>query len=151
MSLHVFHPGETAAVESETVFCHLFSRFPAELFNEPMLAYEFVWFCLHNVSVLQEKVPMYRHSFPNLLKVTSPFLTTHPGTFDRGSDAILFTFRFVQQFLAWNSPGLISEYMELLPSLLAPETAIELLHTLLDLPCLAAALDLQHRLVRFGN
>ncbi|XP_027015078.2 AP-5 complex subunit zeta-1 isoform X1 [Tachysurus fulvidraco] len=107
---------ETAAVESEAVFCHLFSRFPADLFNEPMLAYEFVQFCLHNVSVLQEKVAMYRHSFPNLLK-----------------------------FLAWNSPGLISEFMELLPSLLATETAIELLHTLLDLPCLAAALDLQHR------
>ncbi|KAM9494764.1 AP-5 complex subunit zeta-1 isoform 1-T1 [Clarias gariepinus] len=107
---------EMAAVESEAVFCHLFSRFPAELFNEPMLAYEFVRFCLHNVSVLQEKVPMYRHSFPNLLK-----------------------------FLAWNSPGLISEFMELLPSFLSPETAIELLHTLLDLPCLAAALDLQHR------
>ncbi|KAF4074036.1 hypothetical protein AMELA_G00250040 [Ameiurus melas] len=87
---------ETAAVESEAVFCHLFSRFPAELFNEPMLAYEFVRFCLHNMSVLQEKVPIYRHSFPNLLK-----------------------------FLAWNSPGLISEFMELLPSLLAPETAIE--------------------------
>uniref|UniRef100_W5KRM6 Adaptor related protein complex 5 subunit zeta 1 n=1 Tax=Astyanax mexicanus TaxID=7994 RepID=W5KRM6_ASTMX len=107
---------EMAAVDSEAVFCHLFSRFPAELFNEPMLAFEFVQFCLRNVTVLQDKVAIYRHSFPNLLK-----------------------------FLAWNSPGLISEYVELLPSLLAPETAIELLHTLLDLPCLAAALDLQHR------
>uniref|UniRef100_A0AAR2II57 AP-5 complex subunit zeta-1 n=1 Tax=Pygocentrus nattereri TaxID=42514 RepID=A0AAR2II57_PYGNA len=107
---------ETAAVDSEAVFYQVFTRFPAELFNEPMLAFEFVHFCLHNVSVLQEKVVIYRHSFPNLLK-----------------------------FLAWNSPGLISEYVELLPSLLAPETAIELLHSLLDLPCLAAALDLQHR------
>ncbi|KAL7830590.1 hypothetical protein SRHO_G00317170 [Serrasalmus rhombeus] len=107
---------ETAAVDSEAVFYQVFTRFPAELFNEPMLAFEFVHFCLHNVSVLQEKVAIYRHSFPNLLK-----------------------------FLAWNSPGLISEYVELLPSLLAPETAIELLHSLLDLPCLAAALDLQHR------
>lgn len=72
VSVHVVYPGETAAVESEAVFCHLFSRFPAELFNEPMLAYEFVRFCLHNVSVLQEKVAIYRHSFPNLLKVTFP-------------------------------------------------------------------------------
>ncbi|XP_062868675.1 AP-5 complex subunit zeta-1 isoform X2 [Trichomycterus rosablanca] len=107
---------ETAAVDSEVVLCQLFSRFPAELFNESILAFEFIQFCLHNMKVLQDKVPIYRQSFPNLLK-----------------------------FLAWNSPGLISEFMELLPSFLAPETAIELLHSLLDLPCLAAALDLQHR------
>uniref|UniRef100_A0AAR2IQY5 AP-5 complex subunit zeta-1 n=1 Tax=Pygocentrus nattereri TaxID=42514 RepID=A0AAR2IQY5_PYGNA len=60
---------ETAAVDSEAVFYQVFTRFPAELFNEPMLAFEFVHFCLHNVSVLQEKVVIYRHSFPNLLKV----------------------------------------------------------------------------------
>lgn len=72
MCVNVLLQGETAAVESEAVFCHVFSRFPGELFNEPMLAYEFVHFCLRNVSVLQEKVPMYRHSFPNLLKVTFP-------------------------------------------------------------------------------
>uniref|UniRef100_A0AAY5EES9 Adaptor related protein complex 5 subunit zeta 1 n=1 Tax=Electrophorus electricus TaxID=8005 RepID=A0AAY5EES9_ELEEL len=113
---------ETAAVDSEAIFCQLFSRFPAELFNEPMLAFEFVHFCLHNVSVLQEKVAVYRRSFPNLLK-----------------------------FLAWNGPGLISEFMELLPSLLAPDTALELLHTLLDLPCLAATLDLQHRCFASGD
>uniref|UniRef100_A0A8C2KGA6 AP-5 complex subunit zeta-1-like n=1 Tax=Cyprinus carpio TaxID=7962 RepID=A0A8C2KGA6_CYPCA len=107
---------ETAAVDSEAVFCQLFSHCPAEQFNETMLAFEFVQFCLLNASVLQDRVANYRQSFPNLLK-----------------------------FLAWNSSGLIEEFVELLPSLIAPDTAIELLHTILDLPCLAAALDLQQR------
>ncbi|KAK2916580.1 hypothetical protein QQF64_025122 [Cirrhinus molitorella] len=107
---------ETAAVDSDAVFCQLFSQCPAEQFNEPMLAFEFVQFCLLNASVLQDRVANYRQSFPNILK-----------------------------FLAWNSSGLIAEYVELLPSLIAPDTAIELLHTILDLPCLAAALDLQQR------
>uniref|UniRef100_A0A8C1Y9R5 Adaptor related protein complex 5 subunit zeta 1 n=1 Tax=Cyprinus carpio TaxID=7962 RepID=A0A8C1Y9R5_CYPCA len=107
---------EIAAVDSEAVFCQLFSHCPAEQFNEPLLAFEFVQFCLLNASVLQDRVTNYRQSFPNLLK-----------------------------FLAWNSSGLIAEFVELLPSLIAPDTAIELLHTILDLPCLAAALDLQQR------
>ncbi|XP_030646849.1 AP-5 complex subunit zeta-1 isoform X2 [Chanos chanos] len=107
---------ETAAVDSEAVFRQLFGAFPAELFNEPMLAFEFVQFCRLNEAVLKDSVALCRQSFPNLLK-----------------------------FLAWNSPALIAEFVELLPSLLAPETAIELLHTLLDLPCLAASLELQQR------
>lgn len=61
--------GETAAVDSEAVFCQLFSHCPAEQFNDPMLAFEFVQFCLLNSSVLQDRVANYRQSFPNLLKV----------------------------------------------------------------------------------
>ncbi|XP_066545030.1 AP-5 complex subunit zeta-1 isoform X2 [Amia ocellicauda] len=107
---------ETAAVDSEAVIRQLFSRFPSKLFNEPMLAFEFTQFCRANVLVLSERVSFYQQSFPNLFK-----------------------------FLAWNSPALISEYVELLPPLLIPETAIEILHSLLDLPCLTAALDIQLR------
>ncbi|XP_012682597.2 AP-5 complex subunit zeta-1 isoform X2 [Clupea harengus] len=107
---------EMAAVDSEAVFRQLFSRFPSELFNEPALAYEFVQFCRANMAVLEDGVALYRQSFPNIFK-----------------------------FLAWTSPALVADYMELLPSLMCPDTAVEILHSLLDLPCLAATLDLQQR------
>lgn len=136
--------GEIAAVDSEAVLGQLFTRFPAELFNETFLAFEFIQFCLLNIKVLQDKVPIYRQSFPNLLKVIFLFHQLLICIFI--GDVLLLSYPFGFKFLAWNSPGLISEFIELLPSLLAPETAIELLHSLLDLPCLAATLDLQHRL-----
>lgn len=63
----------------------------------------------------------------------------------RGQDGTeLFCF-FLLQFLAWNSPPLISEFVDLLPFLLDAGTAIEIFHLLLDLPCLTAALDVQMR------
>ena len=49
------------------------------------------------------------------------------------------------QFLAWNSPPLIAEFVDILPFLLDAGTAIEIFHLLLDLPCLTAALDVQMR------
>lgn len=58
-----------AAVDSEAVFRQLFGQCPAEQFNEPLLAFEFIQFCLLNASTLQSRVTNYRQSFPNLLKV----------------------------------------------------------------------------------
>ncbi|XP_053708172.1 AP-5 complex subunit zeta-1 isoform X4 [Synchiropus splendidus] len=110
------HHGEMAAVECESVWKLVFGRFPAELFNDPFLAHELLRFLRVNVKSLELRVPLYTRSFPNLLK-----------------------------FLAWDSAAVVEDFVDLLPSLVTPGTAVELLHTLLDLPCLSATLILQLR------
>ncbi|XP_040431269.1 AP-5 complex subunit zeta-1 isoform X2 [Cygnus olor] len=108
--------GEMAAVDSDAIYKHLFTDIPAQLFHNASLAFEFVLFCKENSQLFAETSSIFRQSFPNLFK-----------------------------FLAWNSPPLISEFVDLLPFLLDAGTAIEIFHLLLDLPCLTAALDVQMR------
>ncbi|KAM9291234.1 AP-5 complex subunit zeta-1 isoform 2-T2 [Morus bassanus] len=105
-----------AAVDSDAIYKHLFTDIPAQLFHNPSLAFEFVQFCKDNSQLFTETSSIFGQSFPNLFK-----------------------------FLAWNSPPLISEFVDLLPFLLDAGTAIEIFHLLLDLPCLTAALDIQLR------
>ncbi|XP_035869745.1 AP-5 complex subunit zeta-1 isoform X2 [Phyllostomus discolor] len=108
--------GEAAAVDAEAVCQHAFARIPSEFFHSPALAFEFVQFCRDNLPLFGRNLGILRRSFPNLFKL-----------------------------LAWNSPPLTAEVAALLPSLVDASTAAEMLHALLDLPCLTAALDLQLR------
>ncbi|XP_009074840.1 PREDICTED: AP-5 complex subunit zeta-1 [Acanthisitta chloris] len=105
-----------SAADFDTIYKHLFTDIPAQLFHNPSLAFEFVQFCKENSQLLVDTSSIFRQSFPNLFK-----------------------------FLAWNSPPLISEFVDLLPFLLDAGTAIEIFHLLLDLPCLTAALDIHLR------
>ncbi|XP_062915021.1 AP-5 complex subunit zeta-1 isoform X1 [Mobula hypostoma] len=107
---------ELAAVDSEAVYKQLFTKVPSELYQDSMLAYEFVKFCRENAKTLRESVAIFHKSFPNLLK-----------------------------FLAWNASALFPEFTELLPDLIHPDSSIEMLHSLLDLPCLTATLEAQLR------
>ncbi|NXJ08737.1 AP5Z1 protein, partial [Odontophorus gujanensis] len=108
--------GEMAAVDSDAIYKHLFTDIPAQLFHNSSLAFEFVLFCKDNSQLFTETSSIFRQNFPNLFK-----------------------------FLAWNSPPLIAEFVDILPFLLDAGTAIEIFHLLLDLPCLTAALDVQIR------
>ncbi|XP_064152056.1 AP-5 complex subunit zeta-1 isoform X3 [Loxodonta africana] len=106
--------GEAAAVDSEAVCQHLFTSVLADLFPNPMLAFEFAQFCRDSLHLFNPDQGTFKLSFPNLFKL-----------------------------LAWHSPALTSEFVVLLPALVDASTAVEMLHTLLDLPCLTAALGLQ--------
>ncbi|XP_046894887.1 AP-5 complex subunit zeta-1 isoform X2 [Hypomesus transpacificus] len=108
--------GDAAAVDSECVWRLVFGRLPAELFNDALLAHELLSFLRLNLPLLQHRGALHLTFFPNLLK-----------------------------FLAWDSPAVIDDFVDLLPSLVTAGTAVELLHSLLDLPCLSAALFLQYR------
>ncbi|XP_038123258.1 AP-5 complex subunit zeta-1 isoform X1 [Cyprinodon tularosa] len=108
--------GELAAVDCESVWKLVFGRFPAELFSDPFLSHELLRFLRLNLENLQLRVPEFIRFFPNLLK-----------------------------FLAWDSSAAVEDFVDLLPSLVTEGTAVEMLHTLLDLPCLSATLVLQLR------
>ena len=47
------------------------------------------------------------------------------------------------KILAWSPRTFLGEFVELLPCLISPSTCVEVLHTILDLPCLSAALEQQ--------
>ncbi|KAM5301947.1 AP-5 complex subunit zeta-1 [Glossophaga mutica] len=108
--------GEAAAVDAEAICQHAFTRIPSEFFHSPTLAFEFVQFCRDHLPLFGRNLGILKLSFPNLFKL-----------------------------LAWNSPPLTAEVAAILPSLVDASTAVEMLHALLDLPCLTAALDLQLR------
>ncbi|KAM7038932.1 AP-5 complex subunit zeta-1 isoform 3-T3 [Acridotheres tristis] len=116
IALFFLNHSKLAAVDSDAIYKHLFTDIPAQLFHNPSLAFEFVQFCKDNSQLFTDSSSIFRQSFPNLFK-----------------------------FLAWNSPPLISEFVDFLPFLLDAGTTIEIFHLLLDLPCLTAALDIQLR------
>lgn len=103
--------GETVVFDPEPACKTLFGPVLSSYYSNASLAFEIVCFCLENLEKLCFSTSILTKFFPNLLKI-----------------------------LAWYPRTYLKEFMDLLPAMLNQDTIVEMLHTLLDLPCLAAAL-----------
>ncbi|XP_046362626.2 AP-5 complex subunit zeta-1-like [Haliotis rufescens] len=93
-------------------YLHYFRNVLGRNFHDPGVAFDTVRFILRNLETLCHRTKVLSSFFPNILKI----LAWHPRTF-------------------------VDEFTEILPALMSPTTAMEVFHTVLDLPCLTAALE----------
>ncbi|XP_046569666.1 AP-5 complex subunit zeta-1-like [Haliotis rubra] len=93
-------------------YLHYFRNVLGRNFHDPGVAFDTIRFILRNLETLCHTTKVLSSFFPNILKI----LAWHPRTF-------------------------VSEFTEILPALMSPATAMEVFHTVLDLPCVTAALE----------
>ena len=107
------HHGDDIAFDTQRALDSFFGATVSHSFQNQGLAMDTILFGLRNASRLRNGSVFTRY-FPNWLKI-----------------------------LAWSPVTFVQDFQQLLPHMLTPSTAVELLHFLLDLPCLAAALQAQ--------
>ncbi|XP_069123668.1 AP-5 complex subunit zeta-1-like isoform X2 [Argopecten irradians] len=94
----------------------------ARNFMDNALMFDLVMFLQQNLEALCHDTKILTIFFPNIFKI-----------------------------LAWNPRTYLSEFQDLLPALMSPATALEILHVLLDLPCMTIALEVTDRLASKGD
>ncbi|RMX54680.1 hypothetical protein pdam_00009343 [Pocillopora damicornis] len=103
--------GETVVFDPEPACKTLLGPVLSSYYANSSLSFDVVFFCLENLRKLCISTNILPKYFPNLFKI-----------------------------LAWHPRTYVKEFMEMLPAMLNENTAVEMFHTLLDLPCLSAAL-----------
>ena len=89
---------------------------PSQLYTSSSACFEILDLCLRNTSFFEHYPSFLNKFFPNLFKLVS----WHPNTF-------------------------LQEFLELMPVLVNETTAVELFHTIIDIPCTAAMLELSQQ------
>ncbi|KAK7113111.1 hypothetical protein V1264_012460 [Littorina saxatilis] len=108
--------GASVVHDPQEVYNHFFGTVLSEQFRDPGLAFDAVVFMSNNLFTLCYSTNIFSHFFPNILKI-----------------------------LAWHPRTYLKEFMDLLPAMMASATALEVFHTLLDLPCMTAALEVMDK------
>eukprot|EP00912_Choanoflagellata_sp_UC4_P000762 UC4_evm2s476 len=111
--------GDNVMYDSTPVLANFFRDTLTKQFGDQVLALETIMFCLDNANRLADSakngaLPVLAKYMPNLLKI-----------------------------LAWNPRTFLGEFLDLIPALITRDTCIGVFHSILDLPCLSAALEHQ--------
>ncbi|XP_013416069.1 AP-5 complex subunit zeta-1 [Lingula anatina] len=104
--------GDIAGFNSDSALEHYFGTILAVSFKHPAVAFDTVLFIRENLEILCYKTDVLSKFCPNILKI-----------------------------LAWNPRSYLTEFIDILPAMITPSTALEIVHTLLDLACMTAAIE----------
>ncbi|KAK3738718.1 hypothetical protein QZH41_018082, partial [Actinostola sp. cb2023] len=103
--------GESVVFDPEPACKVLFGTMVNAFYLSSSFSFEVVMFCLDNMEKLCTSTSVFTKFFPNLFKV-----------------------------LAWSPRTFLREFLELLPVMMSEDSVVEVFHSILDLPCLSAAL-----------
>ncbi|XP_050391533.1 AP-5 complex subunit zeta-1 [Patella vulgata] len=109
------HSGAVVHDPQET-YNNVFTDILMNNYGDQGLMFDLICFIRNNLETLCYKTSVLSTFFPNIFKI----LAWHPRTF-------------------------LCEFVDILPALMTPSTSLEIFHTLLDLPCMTAALEVKEK------
>ncbi|PVD38123.1 hypothetical protein C0Q70_00734 [Pomacea canaliculata] len=133
----------------------LYTRLMSDLVNIPTVLRILQFFINHSASVVHDPQEIYNHFFnsllpdhfgnPGLAFDTVVFLVNNLATICYNTNIFSRFFPSILKVLAWHPQTFLKEFVSLLPAMMYPVTALEVFHTLLDLPCVTAALEVMEK------
>lgn len=146
-------PGHVARVFQEVR--RLYQRLVHELDKPRLLIPVLQFFLNHGKSVEHDPQEAYTLFFHKLLTQcyldpafsfdTITFIKDNLETLCHNTNILSTYFPNILKMLAWNPRSYLADFEEILPALMSPNTAIEVFHMLLDLPCVTVALEITER------
>ncbi|XP_055875582.1 AP-5 complex subunit zeta-1-like [Biomphalaria glabrata] len=144
---------QTARVFQEVK--RLNSRLAQETPSSPTLIHILKFIFNHSSSVVYAPQETYRNYFittianqysdEGLMYDTLEFLCNNIEHVAHNTEILTDYFPNLFKILAWHPRIFIKDFMILLPAMMNSETSMELLHLILDLPCMTAALEVMER------
>ncbi|KAK3090624.1 hypothetical protein FSP39_013238 [Pinctada imbricata] len=107
------HHSKAVVHDPQESYTLYFHKLLSQWYQDPAVAFDTVTFIKDNLEVLCHHTNLLSKYFPNIFKI-----------------------------LAWNPRGFLSDFLDIIPACMNLSTATEILHLILDLPCVTVALEI---------